>query len=139
MKQWYQGKLTERLMQAGAMAKDRALLRRGSRKMQDGTLGERSDNAVENDAMNIHIGDVVVSQSEQTPPPSPVQEVARPNIAPAAGAWGPLRKAIFVAGLLSAGTGLGMLIGASDEPVPPAPVAHTDTNTQYELIIGSEE
>ena len=71
VKQYYQGWLSERLMQAGSMFKDRALLRRGSRKMQDGTLGQKgSDNAVENDAMNIHIGDLVVTQAEPSPPPA---------------------------------------------------------------------
>ena len=88
--------------------------------------------------MNIHIGDVVVSQSEQSTP-STMPEVARPNITPAvAGGWTPLLKAILVAGLLSAGTGLGMLIGAPDKPDPPA-VVDTDTDTRIELIIESEE
>ncbi len=133
MKQWYQGKLAERLMQAGAMAKDRALLRRGSRKMQDGTLGQSSDSTAEDDAMNIHIGDVVVSQAEPSPPPAtPV--VARPNIAPVAGGAGSfLKKALLSAALLALGGGAGSIIpwlaGAFDKPAVQT-VVDTDTDTQ---------
>ena len=124
------------------MSKDRALLRRGSRKMQDGTLGQKSDNETTEDGqMNIHIGDLVVSQTEQPPPSIP--EVARPNIAPASeGAWGPLKKAILATALLTGGGGLATIgswaLGAFDHPTPPAMV-DTDTDTRIELIIESEE
>ncbi len=132
LKQWYQAKLVERLMQVGAMAKDRALLRRGSRKMQDGTLGQSSDNAAEDDAMNIHIGDVVVSQDAPSPSPSP--------LAPADGA-GSLLKTALISAALIAGPGVGVAIpwalGAFDHPEPPAVM--TDKDTRYELVIESGE
>ncbi len=135
MKQYYQGWLGERLIQAGSMAKDRALLRRGSRKMQDGTLGEKSgsDNAVEDDAMNIHIGDVVVSQDAPSQSPSP--------LAPAIDGAGSLLKTALISAALIALPGVGVAIpwalGAFDHPEPPAAVV--DTDTRYELVIKSGE
>lgn len=59
LKHWYQGKLGERLLQAAQMGLDRAMLRRGARKMQNGTLGQPGDAPAGEDEMNIRIGDEV--------------------------------------------------------------------------------
>lgn len=60
LRQWFQMRAAERILQAGNMAKDRGLLRRGAQKQQDGTLGQSGPepSASASDAMNIAVGDV---------------------------------------------------------------------------------
>ena len=101
--------------------------------MQDGTLGRiAGSDVVEEDEVNIHIGDMVVSQS--TPDPA----VQGPlSTAPPAGS---LLKTLLVSAALAAGPGIGVAIpwalGAFDRPDVPASAAGTDTDTLYELRIG---
>ena len=74
-------------------------------------------------------------QPQENPAPSPMPEVARPNIAPVSeGAWGPLlQKALLATALLTGGGGIATLgswaLGAFDHPTPPA-VVDTDTDTR---------
>jgi len=112
------------------MAKDRALLRRGSRKMQDGTLGQKGDSESEEDGeMNIHIGDVITSQPE-----------SKAITASATDAMGSLAKQLAVGAALAVGAGglaggvIPWALGVFDKPEPAVQtMVDTDTDTQYEL------
>ena len=104
--------------------------------MQDGTLGtlgQSSDNTAEDGAMNIHIGDVVVSQTDPPPPPA-TPEATPPNVAPVVAGAGSLLKTALISAALIALPGVGVAIpwlaGAFDHPEPPAVVVDTDTDTQ---------
>jgi len=91
MRRWYEGKLAERLLQATQMAASRNLLRRGARKMQDGTLGQPGDPS-EEEPVNILIGD----QTYNVPPESPSTGSGTVDL---------LKKAAIVAALLGGGVG----------------------------------
>jgi hypothetical protein len=131
MRQWYQGKLAERLMQAAEMAKDRALLRRGSRKQQDGTLGRATpgSSGEGDEDMQIRIGDELhyhppASQASAPPP------ATKPSLAAKLARW-------VGAGALGA-SGVGIpwamtAMKATQAIVAPPPTPTVDTDTQYTL------
>jgi len=128
MRRFYEGRLAERLAQFGEMIRSRALLRRGARKMQDGTLGQATSDAVEDEEMNIRIGDEVHYHQPEAGTASPT---ALPAVARRFD-W--VRRAAVAAALLATGAGsaaaLLQLLPSTD---PPAAV---DTNTEYELQLG---
>ncbi len=132
--EWFRGKLAERLMQAGAMSLDRSLLRRGAKKMQDGTLGKPSDGDEVDDEMNIHIGDTTTV----SPQPQAARLIPQPSAGNPAGDV--LKKLVVSAALLAAGGGVGVaipwLLGAFDKPAAVVPAATSDADTRYELRIG---
>ncbi len=135
MLQWYQGKLAERLMQATSLTQNRNLLRRGARKMQDGTLGTCiGDTDTEEEPVNIHIGDLTIAQAAPSLPPT--TPAAKKDI-------GSLLKTLLISAALAAGPGVGIAIpwalGAFDKPKMPAAMVDTDTDTRYELRIGGGE
>ena len=132
MRHWFQGKLAERMMQATSIAQGRAILRRGARKMQDGTLGSiAAGDAVEDDDMGVSVGNKITNYYGMAPPASE-PEVARSNAA------GSLVKTLLISAALVAGPGIGVAIpwalGAFDKPA--AAAVSADTDTQYELRIG---
>lgn len=103
LKQWYQGKLGERLLQGAQMALDRQMLRRGSRKQQDGTLGTQDNSPPVEEEMNIRVGDEINHYYESdpvaaTPPVAPVQP-KKP--------LGVLAEAAIAAALIASGIGAG--------------------------------
>lgn len=119
-------------MQVASMERNRELLRRGSKKMQDGTLGTPIGN-VEDDPVYITIGDQIIHQTlppqePQEPPQPPTVEV--PDIAMD---W--MKKALLSTALVLGGVGVGAavpwLLGAFDKPT----TTFTDTNTRYELTL----
>ena len=138
MRQFYEGDLARRLIQTASMEKNRELLRRGSRKMQDGTLGQSDQNVTEDDPMNIVIGDQYhVNNTPQTET-SAVGFIADTATKVATGSK--LKTALLSTALLASGCGLGAgipwLLGAFDKPESVSPT--TDTNTQYEFSITPE-
>ena len=135
MLQRYQGRLAERLLQATSLAQNRNLLRRGARKMQDGTLGTASDGA-EEEPVNIHIGDMTVTQSA-----TPLSQ-AEPTTPASKKDIGSLLKTLLISAALAAGPGIGVAIpwalGAFDRPAAAA-VVDTDTDTRYKLQISGSD
>ena len=123
MRQWFQGKLAERMVQAGQMAQNRAMLRRGAMKQQDGTLGQPGEPA-EAEEMNIRVGDEMHfhPSSEATAQSSPESSL--------------LSKAlpyVLTAALAGGGTlGVAQLAGLFDRPDPTA-VVDTDTTRRIEI------
>lgn len=132
MRQWYQAKLGERLLQAGQMAQSRELLRRGSLKMQDGTLGQPGDPAGMDEPMQIRVGDEVHYHTESavgtTAPATPATATSAPSLFAKA-------APLLLAGVLGAsGVGIPWLIAAmAAEPAVDAAAAVVDTDTQYIL------
>ena len=130
MRQWFQGKLAERLLQAGQMAQGREMLRRGALKMQDGTLGQPGEPTDGGDQMEIRVGDEVHYHTEPAAQPAPaaapVAAVTSSLLAKAA--------PYLVAGALGAsGVGLPWAL-ASLAAKPAADAAKMiDTDTQYIL------
>jgi len=125
-------------MQATTMAQDRSLLRRGAKKMQDGQLGKPGEPAGgEEDDVNIHIGDVSITQPVPATqqPPNNNETVEKP--------LGSLAKQLALATALGlatgglGGVGTAWLAGAFDQPSAVSAV-DTDTDTQYELTIETE-
>jgi len=138
MRRFYEGDLARRLIQTASMEKNRELLRRGSKKMQDGTLGQSDPNVTEDDPMNITIGDQYhVAAPQQTETPA-VGFIA--NTATEVATGSNLKTALLSAALLASGCGLGAgipwLLGAFDKSAPVSQSA--DTNTQYEFSITPE-
>lgn len=122
---WYEAKLAERLLQAAQMAKDRGLIRRGARKMQDGQLGAAGGHEVEEEPVNISIGDTHYHRDEQSS-----VDVAPQTKTPL---W---QKAAVAAALLGGGAGLGVAASELLKDDPPAVEytdTDTDTDTQYVL------
>lgn len=123
MRQNYQAKVGERLLQAGMMAKGRALAMWNARKMINGTLGEPDppgEASPEDEAMQIRVGDEVHHHH----PPS---ESSKPA--------GNLSK-LALGAALAMGTG-GLGIGAAIplvldalKPPPPPIKAPVDTDTR---------
>ena len=137
MRRWYEGKLAERLMQAASMMQDRALMRRGAEKQQNGTLGQ-ADHDPTPDPMNISIGDqIIYQQPEATPPATSVP--SNPLSASAASQTPLWQKALMAASLIASGAGAGAgipwLLGAFDKPAATQSPNFNDTNTEYELSI----
>ena len=141
MRQWYQGKLAERLMQMAHLAQNRSLLRRGARKMQDGTLGQVTDDA-EEDPVNIHIGDVVVTEDKRPTTAEVATEAKTTTALESPTATTPLwQKVLVVWGLMSAGAGVTAAIPFAlsllEKPAEQQTFVDTDTDTQYELRLGT--
>lgn len=86
MRQWFQAKLGERMGQFAQMSLDRELLRRGARKMQDGTLYQRTNEPEAEDDMNIRVGDEINHHyyPAVTEPAMEAQESPKPTEQPAA-------------------------------------------------------
>ncbi len=129
MRQWYQGKLGERLLQAGQMAKDRKMLRRGVRMQQDGTLGQQAGSPAEEDGMNIRVGDEVHNhygaEPQQVAAPVDAKKSLLAKVAP-----------LLVAGAIGAagaGVGIGLPLAAWAWLGGAAADAVVDTDTQYIL------
>lgn len=123
---WFQSILAERLLHAGQMAQNTAMMRRGGLKMQDGTLGQPG-NPEEPEDMNIQVGNETHNHYAAPEKPEPA---ALPS---ASGAAMTLGKMALVAAL--AGTGVGVagpavawLLGAFDKPEPPAVTIPVDNN-----------
>lgn len=117
MRQWYQGKLAERMGQFAAMMKARQLLHRGALKMQDGTLGQPGEPETVED-MNIRIGD----ENHYPTPITPSEPGFASKIAPL----------LLAAALGAGGLALWNAIQPND-PIPTVIPIDTDTNTQYIL------
>lgn len=146
MRQWFQGKLGERLLQVAQMAKDRALLRRGARKQQDGTLGQAGgspDDPAESDAgddMQIRVGDEVHHHTYPAPVESTVQPMTE---SPRAGmsTWAKTALGLGITALASSllpaiGVPLAAWMGAFDKPPVHAPqFTDTDTDTFPSVIV----
>jgi len=137
MRQWYASKLAERLMQATSMERNRAMLRRGARLMQTGQLGNPEAEVAEDEPVNIHIGDLVVTEGQQ-PAVSQVTPSATSKTLPEAKSSlaSKLGTAATVAALVLGSGGLGAGLLALLRPQPEAPV-FVDTDAQYELRLGS--
>ena len=81
MKQWFQGKLAERLLVGASIAENTATLRRGARKMQDGTFGEPTgDSEGRGEDMRISVGDTYYQNLEPPPPTPPTQPGTQPSL-----------------------------------------------------------
>ena len=101
LRQWYQGRMALELLQGTSMERNRQMLRRGAKKMQDGTLGQPGEPA-EEEPVNISIGDTYqVMPVQQTP-----QLAAQPAVAPASS--------------VSAGAGTDAAPAATEAPAAPA-------------------
>lgn len=111
MRRFYEGRLVERLMLATDLAQSRAMLRRGARKQQDGTLGQSvPGDSQEDEPMQIRIGDDIHVGGLSTPQPAANQPSTPAATAATTGPSGWAqnlgRAAVVAAGLLGAG-GLG--------------------------------
>lgn len=130
-RRWYEMRIAERLMQAASLAQNRALLRRGARKLQDGNLGFSNNQAnLEEEPMQIRVGDEIHYQ--QAPPPAP-------NLLPQSP--GSLIRTVgipLLAAVLGGGAGFGIpwLLGAFQQA---APVATSDADTVNTLEISGGE
>uniref|UniRef100_A0A6H1ZQ48 Uncharacterized protein n=1 Tax=viral metagenome TaxID=1070528 RepID=A0A6H1ZQ48_9ZZZZ len=118
MRRFYEGKLAERLLQAGQMAKDRIMLRRGAMKQQNGTLGQPSTSG-EADPMS---GDLTISVGDSIHYHQSAAESSAPQ-PPAKKPMGTLAKAALATALLGTGVGAGVgvpwLMGMFDKQPPP--------------------
>jgi len=134
MRQWYQGKLAERMGQFGAMLQSRELLRRGALKQQDGTLGQPGDPPDLEDDMQIRVGDEVHYHQEATPAaPVAMQPATKPEPSLLAKA-APL---LLAAAIGASGVGIpAWMAGAFSKP---AAIESVDTDTQYLLELVSPE
>jgi len=129
MRQWYQGKLAERLGQFAAMQQDRAILRRGAIKMQDGTLGQSAQPPTVEDDMNIRVGDEVHNHYPTAAAAN--QESVQPSAEPSL-----LRKfaPLLLAGAIGAGAVAAPRYFQGEAP------ALSDTDTQYFLeLVGDTD
>ena len=132
MRQWFQGKLGERLLQAAQMAKDRAMLRRGARKQQDGMLGKpgTSSESEASENMQIRVGDEIHHHHGYmgNGDSSPTGQVAKTGLSARA------KTALVALAIMLAGTvlpGIGALAawmgGAFDKPPKSAEFSDSDT------------
>jgi len=130
MRRFYEGRLAERLMLASDLHEGRALMRRGARKQQDGTLGEPGDAATAEEQMAIRIGDEIhyhqtAAAGTMAATPPTATTVAQPS-APAGSAPAPAsalsaiaKAAIVGASLLGTG-GIGTSFYALLKPTAAA-------------------
>jgi len=142
MRQWYQGKLAERLGQFSAMMKDRNMVRRGALKMQDGTLGQEGDPlALEDSDMNIRVGDEVHYHT-------PAAEVVSSPVATTELTSEPKQSLLtktlpFVLASALGASGIAVpawMAGAFSKPVTlPSVKTAVDTDTQYTLELVSDD
>lgn len=140
MRQWFQAKIAERMMQAGHLAQNREMLRRGAIKMQDGTLGQDTGEpeAEARDDMNIRVGDEVHHHYPE-PAAEPTEPGDTTRARKARSSW-LLPAALVVGSALTGGavpTGI-LIYQALKAASEPAPVvqqgpAVEDMNTLYEL------
>lgn len=144
IRRYYEGRLAARLMHVASMEQNRAMLRRGARKMQEGTLGQPGE-PIEEEPVNISIGDVIQYLPQAAAESMVAQLPATPVTAPApatpATAATPLwQRAALTAALLASGAGAGAgvpwLLGAFDK-APAAAVQPTpqgvDADTWFDL------
>jgi len=129
IRRFYEAKLAGRLMHLGQMAQDRALLQRGVRKMQDGTLYQPGE--PEDDEMNIRIGDDVHHHH-----PAPAE--AQPSLVESSmvgSGW--LKKAAVAAALVAGGAGAGAVpwLLSGDTPTQPEPVVQSQPNPELQYIL----
>ena len=68
-RQWFQGKLAERMIAAGLMARKTDMLLRGALKQQDGTLGQPGEPTGADD-MQISVGDTYVMGGDTAEAPA---------------------------------------------------------------------
>jgi len=125
MRQWFQGKLAERLAHSANMSLDRELLRRGARKQQDGTLGQPSQSAdtAETAGVNIRVGDDIHYHTESArQAPADSTKTLTQKLLP---------YALVAASALGAG-GLGSGLTAWLLQEPPA-AEDTDTTRRIEI------
>lgn len=134
MRQHFDLDLGLEALQAGNMAKDRAMMRRGAMKQQDGTLGTSSENPEPlDDEMNIRVGDEVNNHYHQAPEPEPEPEPAQAVQPDSMSTLGKLLfAAIFTGGGVIAGVSGASLLGAFDHPQVEVPV---DTNTHKQHAV----
>jgi len=119
MRRFYEGSLAERLMQAASMERNRQLLRRGARKMQDGLLGQPEAVSGEDDEVNIHIGDIHTSSTS----PAEHKQAGWVDFA---------KKSALAIALLSGGGALGYALTAAVQPEQPVVQPSTDTWIEYD-------
>ena len=127
VRQWYQAKLGERLLQAGQMGLDRAMLRRGACKMQDGTLGQQGVKPVSEEDMNIRVGDEVHHHyNPEALEGLPGEGSPKPGL---------LQKAIpyLVGAAIAGGLNAAWVSSRPTADKPPESPVVTDTDTQYIL------
>ena len=147
MRQWYQAKLGERLGQFAEMSASRDLIRRGAKKMQDGTIGKDTGEPGVED-MNIRVGDEVHQHYHEAqtalpapilPPPEKPISQQRPATSPGSGepespapaaaepAWKTWAKRAALAALGAGGVaGYQWMTAPKPEEKPPAVVAPAD-------------
>ncbi len=132
MRQWYQGKLTERMSMMAGLLANRAMLRRGAFKMQDGTLGQATGEPTAEEDMQIRVGDEIhnhyeaeSSRSNQSPTGIATKRSLLSRAAP-----------LLLAGAMGTGIGIPAAAGvawAMGLFGKPAAVIPADTDTQYIL------
>jgi hypothetical protein len=117
------------------MAKDRAMLRRGATKQQDGTLGQPDEGQEAKpmtDAMTISVGDAVHYHEA----PSPPAETAPAKSSGIAGAVG---KAAIMAALVGSGVGVGAaipwMLGLLNRALSPAVETPVDRDRIGNIVI----
>jgi len=140
MRQWYQMKIAERTGQFGNMLQNFAMLRRGAKKQQQGTLGQPdgAEDAGE-DPMHISVGDtyMTVHQSADTDGAQPETDVAQPTTSGMSTAQKLALGTALAVGIGGGGLGIGTLIASLLRPdTPTQEFVDTDTDTQYELFLG---
>ncbi len=132
MRRYYEGRLVEELMQATSMAQNRAMLRRGARKMQDGTLNQPGEPA-EEEPVNISIGDTVYHAAQS----SAAGEVPAKSASPAAS--GALAKIGLAAALLAGGAVAGVAVPWLAGWFTQKPAAEAGEDTWIELRLTKPE
>ena len=144
MRQRYQGKISERLLQAGQMALDRKMLRRGAIKQQNGTLGEPDESLdAWDDSMEIRVGDEIhYHQTKPTSAPKPAEPAAAIRDHKPRRGW--LLPAALVAGSVLSGGATGWMLAyqaikAAVQHAPPVQQAPADENTLYEFHLSKGE
>lgn len=141
MRQWYQAKLGERLLQAGEISLDRQMMRRGAKLQQDGKLGDNQEEEgglTEDDAMRIRVGDEIHHHYEAPAKEEPKEE---PPVSSGLLRHGQsfgkaaLLATALASGGLTGGLALGIpwLLGKLSSP-PQQEFIDTDTNTITDRI-----
>jgi len=134
-RRFYEGRLAARLMQAASMERNRNLLRRGARKMQDGTLNQPGD-PTEEEPVNISIGDTIHYAPQPAAQPATAPPQRTPAAAPQSG-LSTLGKIGAAAALLVSGAGAGAaipwLLGAFQKQ-PPAAVQPAQGDDTWQTL-----
>lgn len=131
--QWYQMRLANEAVQAAQMFRDRELLRRGARKMQDGKLGTPETPPAEEEDMQVRIGDEVHYHQNES-----AAAAARP--ASAASTLTKRALPLALAAALGGGAGaLPWLVPALLDRPEVEETDYTDRDTQYLLELVEPE